>query len=74
MTKVLLIDPKMEIVLHSVQIINKESVKRFTSYHSQEERARGYPLERLLIREGFISIMDIKDEIPIPTELLRGLK
>jgi len=74
MTKVLLIDPRMEIILHNIQIINKESVKRFNAYWKQEETTRGYPLERLLIREGFISVMEIKDEIPIPSDFLRGLK
>lgn len=75
MTKVLLIDPKTEIILHNIQIINKESVKRVNSYEAQEVAARGYPLERVLIREGFISVMESRDEIPIPPpELLRGLK
>jgi hypothetical protein len=68
MTRVLLIDPVLEITLHSVQIINKESVKRFNRYCSDEERARGYPLERVLIREKFISIMEVGQEIPIPQD------
>jgi hypothetical protein len=68
LTKVIIVDLKDEIVLHSVQIINKESVKRACAYIAQEEKYRGHHLERILIREGFVSIMDEQDEIPIPQE------
>jgi hypothetical protein len=69
MTHAILVDPKLEIILHNINIIDKNSVKRFKEYHSQEERARGYPLERVLIREGFVTVLEIKDEIPIPVNL-----
>jgi hypothetical protein len=72
MTKVLLIDPRNEIILHTIQIINKESVKRFNNYEAQEVASRGYPLERILIREGFITVMEPRDEIPIPVERYGG--
>lgn len=68
MTKVLIIDPKSEILLHSLQIINKESVKRADSYIASEQKFRGVTLERILIREGLVTIMEPGDVIPIPVE------
>lgn len=68
MTKVIIIDPKSEIVLHSVQIINKESVKVVDSYVASEQKFRGVSLERILIREGLVTIMEPRDVIPIPVE------
>lgn len=55
-------------LVHSIQVINKESVSRINTYEAREVASRGYPLERILIREGFITIMDPRDEIPIPVE------
>lgn len=69
MTRVIIIDPKGEIVLHSVQIFNKESVKRVDRYFSEEKKSRGYALERILIREGLVTIMDDDQEIPIPVDI-----
>lgn len=68
MTKVIIIDPKIELVLHSVQIINNESVKRADSYIAGEQKFRGVTLERILIREGLVTIMEPRDVIPIPVE------
>lgn len=69
MTRVIIMDPKLEIVLHSIQIHNKESVKRCDRYFADEVKSRGYPLDRILIREGLITIMEDRDEIPIPAEM-----
>jgi hypothetical protein len=72
MTHVIFIDPVLEMVLHSVHIHDKASRTQADNYRKKEEAARNYPLERVLIREKLITIMDLKDEIPIPVESLAG--
>jgi hypothetical protein len=68
MTKVVFIDPKDEMVIHSVEVYNKESKKRVDAFYKEQSRVRGL-VERILIRENLVTIMEPGDEIPIPVEL-----
>jgi hypothetical protein len=67
MTRIIFVDIKEEMIIHSVEIFSKESKKRADAFFKEQCRIRG-AVERIIIREGLVSIMDIKDEIPIPQE------
>lgn len=70
MTLIIFVDSEDEIIVHSLRIESKESKKRADNLYTEQCKARGHNLERILIRKGFASVMEIKDEIPIPTDLL----
>jgi hypothetical protein len=66
MVKVLLIDPKEEIIIHSVRIEDKAAAKRFNGLWRDEEADRGRILERVLIQEERVLVMSRLMEIPVP--------
>jgi hypothetical protein len=66
MVKVVVIDPKSELILHNMPIENKDSVKRINAFCRAEEEDRGLDLVRLLICEGTVRVMDRCMEIPVP--------
>lgn len=66
MVKVIVIDPKDEIILHNVPIENKAAARRVDDFWRAEEEDRGRDLERVLICEGTIRIMDRSMQVPVP--------
>lgn len=70
MTLVIFVDVEDELIIHSLRIMDKQSKKNADNLYQEQSKARGHNLERILIRKGFASVMEIKDEIPIPTDLL----
>lgn len=72
MTLVVVVDPVTELVIHSVHIFHKDHKKRFDTWFTKEQKDRGHNLDRVLVREGFTTIMNPKDEVPVPVELARS--
>lgn len=72
MTLVIVVDPITETLIHSVHIFNKDSKKRFDEFFKKEQSDRGHNLDRVLIREKFSTLMDPKDEVPVPVDLVRS--
>jgi hypothetical protein len=66
MVKVVVIDPKDELILHNMPIESKDSVRRLNTFCRAEEEDRGRDLVRLLICEGTVRVMDRCMEIPVP--------
>jgi len=71
MTLVIVVDPVSELVIHSVHIFSKDHKKRFDAFFTKEQKDRGHNLDRILVREKFSTIMDPKDEVPVPVELIQ---
>lgn len=66
MTRIVLIDPKNELVLHSISIETKGDAKRLEDYWHQEEQTRGYEVDRIIVSMGTSRIMDRNDPVPVP--------
>lgn len=66
MTRIILIDPKNEIIIHSIAIETKGDGQRLDYYWHKEEQTRGYPVDRILVSCGTVRIMDREDPIVIP--------
>jgi hypothetical protein len=72
MTKIILVDPVHELILHNIEIGTKADVKRFEEYQRQEEKTRGYALDRVILSMHTVRIMEPEDPIPVPVERPRG--
>lgn len=68
MTRIVLIDPKNELILHSIAIETKGDGQRLDYYWHREERERGYEVDRILVSCGTVRIMDRDDPITVPLE------
>lgn len=66
MTKVIIIDPESEIIIHSISIESKQIAKRVDQFWKDQEESRGHELERLLVRGGTVEIMDRTAAVPVP--------
>lgn len=66
MTRIILLDSKNELILHSIAIETKGDAKRLEDYWHQEEQTRGYEVDRIIIAGGISRFMDRGDPIPVP--------
>lgn len=66
MTRIILIDPKTELILHSISIETKGDSKRLDDYWHQEEFIRGYEVDRIIVSMGISRIMERTDPVPVP--------
>lgn len=67
MTRVLLISPSAELVIHNIPIHDNTDVRKVRAFIQDKEKDYG-ELERILISCGTVRIMDKTDEIPIPLQ------
>lgn len=63
--KIVVIDPRAELVIRSMPIHDRRSVKQCAQAIKFDEIERG-ELERVLIAGGTVRIMDRGDPIPVP--------
>lgn len=68
MTRIILVDPRLELVLHSIAIETRTDGARLDYYWHREERTRGYEILRVLISGGSARIMDRDDPIAVPVQ------
>lgn len=66
--RIILIDPKNEITLHSIAIETKADGQRLDYYWHKEERERNYEVDRILVSCGTCRIMDRNDPITVPLQ------
>lgn len=66
--RVILVDPKNELILHSIAIETKGDAQRFVYYWKKEERERQYQIERVLVYGGTCRIMDPDEPVPVPPQ------
>jgi len=67
MTKVLLVAPAQELVLHNIPIIDNTDVKKVQAFIKDKEKDYG-EVTRLLFSLGTIRVMGPAEEIPIPLQ------
>jgi len=65
MTKLILIDPRSELLIHSISIDYDTNLKKIQAFIIDKEKEYG-ELERVLVSLGTVRIMDRNDTIPIP--------
>ena len=65
MTKIYLIDPRTETVIHAISIDFDSSKKKIDDFIKRNEADRG-ELERVIVSMGTVRIMARDDVIPIP--------
>jgi len=68
MTRIILIDPKNEIIIHSIAIETKQDGQHLDYYWHKEERERGHQIDRILVSCGTVRIMERDDPITIPLQ------
>jgi hypothetical protein len=68
MTRIVLIDPKNELILHSIAIESKGDAQRLDYYWHREERERNYEIERILVSCETVRIMGREDPITVPIQ------
>lgn len=68
MTRILLIDPILELILHSIAIETKADGQRLDYYWHREERTRGYEIMRVLVSCQTVRIMERDDPIAVPVQ------
>lgn len=69
--KILVIDTRKEIVLHSLSITCKADAAWLKTYIDQETQDRG-ELDRIIIAGGTVRIMEPGDPIPVPVQQPEG--
>jgi hypothetical protein len=70
MTKIILIDPRKEIVVNIMDVFDNESVKRINDFIKVKTSEYG-ELDRVLINAGRVDVMNPKDGIPIPFQVAK---
>ena len=65
MTRILLIAPKLEKLVHDIPVYDNDSVRKIESFIKNKEDEYG-ELERIIINMGTVRIMERGDKIPIP--------
>ena len=66
MTRIILVDPRLELILHSIAIESKNDGARIDYYWHREERTRGYEIIRVLVSCETARIMEREDPITVP--------
>jgi len=66
MTRIILVDPKGELVLHSIAIETKGDAKRLEDYWHKEEQTRGHEVDRIIVSGETCRIMERTDPVPVP--------
>lgn len=64
-TKIYLIDPRTETLIHGISIDYESSVKKIQEFIINKEAECG-ELERVIVSMGTVRIMNRSDPIPIP--------
>jgi hypothetical protein len=70
MTRILLISPSRELIIHDIPIFDNQDVKKVNAFIQDKERDYG-ELERIIISMGTVRIMERDQEIPIPLQEAR---
>ena len=65
-SKIIIIDPVDRIIIHSVDIFDKDGARRAENYWREQEAARGRELERVIVSMAQVRIMGRNDPIPVP--------
>ncbi len=71
MTRILLVSPSREIVVHDIPIFDNSDVKKVQSFIKSKEDDYG-ELERIIISMGTVRIMERTDEVPVPLQGGKG--
>jgi hypothetical protein len=66
MTRIYIIDPVYELIVHGIFVESKESASRIDRLWKAEEAARGHELERVILSMKTVRIMERNDPIPVP--------
>ncbi len=72
MTHVLLVNPITEQVIHNIPIYDNSDVKKVQEFIRDKEKDG--EVTRILFSLGSVSVMDPKDQIPIPLQSLPRAK
>jgi hypothetical protein len=67
MTKVLLVAPRQEMVIHDIPIVDNTDVKKVQAFIRDKERDYG-EVTRILFSLGTVRVMAPAEEIPIPLQ------
>jgi hypothetical protein len=67
MTRILLISPSRELIIHDIPIYDLLDVKKVKAFIQDKERDYG-EIERIIISMGTVRIMERDQEIPIPLQ------
>jgi hypothetical protein len=70
MTRILIISPARELVIHDIPIFDNSDVKKVQAFIKSKEDDYG-ELERIIISMGTVRIMERTDAIPIPLIVTR---
>ena len=73
MTRVILVSPSHEIVIHNIPIYDNTDVKKVQAFITEKTRDYGV-IKRILFSLGDIRIMTDQEEIPIPLQQAPGGK
>jgi hypothetical protein len=71
MTRILLVSPSREIVVHDIPIFDNSDVKKVQSFIKSKEDDYG-ELERIIISMGTVRIMERTDEVPVSLQGGKG--
>ena len=71
MTKIYLIDPRTEILVHGIPVEHDSNPDKIKEFIRGKEQEYG-DLERVIVSMGTIRIMERTDPIPIPIRLISG--
>ncbi len=66
MTTILIVDPVDEKIIHNIQVVSKDTVKRIDQFIREQEIARGHELERIIVSMHTVRIMERTDPVPVP--------
>lgn len=71
--KILVVDPRAELVLHNLAVTDKKSAHHIDDFCKQQVLERG-DIDRIIIAGGTCRIMDPKDPIPVPVPAGRAVR
>jgi hypothetical protein len=71
MTKVLLVAPVQELVIHNIPITDNSDVKKLEMFIRDKEKEYG-EVTRILFSLGEVRVMKPREEVPIPLQAAPG--
>jgi len=66
MTRILIIDPKRELLIHSIPVYEKSDKDHIETFIKSKKEEYGNDLERIILSMGTVRIMGPDEPIPIP--------
>ncbi|RPI86486.1 MAG: hypothetical protein EHM40_23660 [Chloroflexi bacterium] len=68
MTKIIIIDPEKELIIHSLFIETKRDKTRCEDLITQAVTERGREMDRIIVSMGTVRIMEPNEPIPVPVD------